>query len=291
MAKRRRAGDRKKRHKHDRKRRSGARDRSKRDKESDLLDEDFNSSDKSDRTMDRAQARTKRNDMMVVAVAIIFIMAVIGSYFAYTNYLQPDESEENEIEIKPNPNGGPTGGLYDVPEFDVMDQQNPVVVIEVKDYGPIVVELYEKQTPLTVNNFLVYTSQGFFNNLIFHRVIDGFMIQGGGFDTELNQKSASNPPIQLEIDPLLKHVDGAIAMARTSNPDSATSQFFINDGPQPQLEPGGSDPYGYAVFGQVVSGMEHVRAISNVPTQTEGSFSDVPVNDVIINSVYIYQGE
>ena len=162
---------------------------------------------------------------------------------------------------------------------------NTKVIFET-NYGNITIELYDNKAPKTVENFLKYVNDKFYDGLIFHRVIDGFVIQGGGFYPNMTQKTATYPPIQLEIAPELKHVDGAIAMARTSDPDSATSQFFINDGPQPNLEPGGVDQYGYAVFGQVVAGMDVVREISAVATQTEGYYNDVPVEDVIIQKVY-----
>jgi len=114
------------------------------------------------------------------------------------------------------------------------------------------------------------------------------MIQGGGFYPDGTQKETDDP-IDLEIHPDASHVDGAIAMARTSDPNSATSQFFINDGAQSQLEPGGVDPNGYAVFGEVVEGMDVVRSISSVETTTKNNMQNWPVEDVIINSVTIEQ--
>ncbi|MCK5559580.1 MAG: peptidylprolyl isomerase [Thermoplasmata archaeon] len=250
------------------------------------------------RRLERERARTKRNDLLVVAVSVIFIVAILGGYFVYDNYLKPEGSDENGGEPNPNPNPNPNGNLYKVPDFTLSDQANSVIVLEVKDYGAIVIEVYRtKQVPLTVDNFLEYVHRGFYDGLIFHRVIDDFMIQGGGFYPDLTEKERppEKGPIPLEIDPSLKHVDGAIAMARMGDPNSATNQFFIDDGPQPSLEPGGVDQYGYAVFGQVVAGMEHVRAISGVAFQTEktptgADFENVPLKDVIINKMYEYYG-
>ena len=160
-----------------------------------------------------------------------------------------------------------------------------IAIIETSE-GTIKVDLYEDKTPNTVQNFINYAEEGFYDGLVFHRVIDGFMIQGGGFNPDGNRKETDDP-INLEIHPDATHVDGAIAMARTNDPNSATSQFFINDGAQPNLEPGGADPNGYAVFGVVIDGMDVVRAISSVETTTKYGMQDWPVEDVIINSVTI----
>ncbi len=162
---------------------------------------------------------------------------------------------------------------------------NQIAIIETSE-GTIKVDLYEDKTPNTVQNFISYAEDGFYDGLVFHRVIDGFMIQGGGFYPDGTQKETDDP-IDLEIHPDASHVDGAIAMARTSDPNSATSQFFINDGAQPSLEPGGVDPNGYAVFGVVIDGMGVVRAISGVETTSKHGMQDWPVEDVIINSVTI----
>ena len=142
----------------------------------------------------------------------------------------------------------------------------------------IVIELSKEYAPVTCANFEKYVEDGFFDGLIFHRVIDGFMIQGGAFTPDMTQKTATYAPINLEISPNLRHIDGAISMARTSDPNSATSQFFICDGPQANLDDS------YAVFGQVISGMDIVREISSVSTTYDSGHSDVPVKDVIILS-------
>jgi len=165
------------------------------------------------------------------------------------------------------------------------NDQNPIAVIDTNK-GIIQVELFEDKVPNTCENFIKYVNDGFYNGLVFHRVIDNFMIQGGGFYSD-GSKKETNDPIELEISEELRHFDGSIAMARTSNPDSATSQFFIDDGDQFQLEPGGVDTYGYAVFGKVIEGIEIVRLISSVDTTTKNGMQDWPVNDVIINSISI----
>jgi len=142
-------------------------------------------------------------------------------------------------------------------------------------------ELYEDYAPNTCTNFKKYANDGFYVGTIFHRVIDGFMIQTGGFRSGMLQKTATYPPINLEISPYLRHEDGSVAMARTNDPNSATSQFYICDGPQASLDDS------YAVFGKVVNGMDVVRDISAVSTGTTGSYTDVPVSDVTIQSVTI----
>jgi cyclophilin family peptidyl-prolyl cis-trans isomerase len=151
--------------------------------------------------------------------------------------------------------------------------------------GSIGIQLYPKKAPITTANFIQYVNASFYEGLIFHRVIDNFVIQGGGFYPNMTQKPPIYPAIPLEINDSLLHVDGAIAMARASDPDSATCQFYICDGPQPHLD--GS----YAVFGKVISGMDVVRAIASVPTQSEGPYTNVPVEDVIIYDIEYFPGQ
>lgn len=154
--------------------------------------------------------------------------------------------------------------------------------------GTVLIELYEDRMPLTTDNFIRLAEDGFYDGLVFHRVIEDFVIQGGGYYPNGTLKISPYGPIDLEIDPSIHHLDGTIGMARTSNPDSATSQFFIDDGAQRNLEPGGSDPYGYAAFGRVVLGIDVVRAIAGVETTTKyGNMADWPVDDVIIETIRI----
>ncbi|MBX9894730.1 MAG: peptidyl-prolyl cis-trans isomerase [Nitrosomonas sp.] len=162
------------------------------------------------------------------------------------------------------------------------------ITVEMRtNLGNIVLELYPDKAPKTVENFLEYVENGFYKNTIFHRVIAGFMIQGGGFDQALNQKP-TRPPIRNEAANDLKNETGTIAMARTSDPHSASAQFFINVANNRFLDfkaPSQSG-YGYAVFGKVVSGMEVVNKIAATPTGPAGPFpSDVPKNKVIIEDI------
>jgi len=152
--------------------------------------------------------------------------------------------------------------------------------------GDIVIELNEKAAPVTVKNFLTYAKEGFYDGTIFHRVIPNFMIQGGGFTPDMVQKKA-HPPIINEAGNGLKNNRGTIAMARTNNPDSATSQFFINHKDNPNLNYVDAGNPGYAVFGKVVEGMETVDKIAAVKTTQQGPHADVPVEPVVIKSVKV----
>lgn len=152
--------------------------------------------------------------------------------------------------------------------------------------GTITVELDDEKAPATVKNFLAYVDQGFYDGTIFHRVIKGFMIQGGGFTGDLVQK-ATAAPIKNEAANGLKNRRGTIAMARTQIVDSATSQFFVNLEDNAFLDYRDPLPqgFGYAVFGRVVAGLEVVDRIGKVPTGTRSRFSDVPLETVTIKSV------
>ena len=147
--------------------------------------------------------------------------------------------------------------------------------------GTIEVQLNPQRAPKTVANFVQYVKDGFYAGTIFHRVIPGFMIQGGGFTVNMQQKT-TRAPIVLESKNGLKNLRGTIAMARTSDPNSATSQFFINLVDNPSLDYPQPDGHGYAVFGQVVAGMDVVDRIAKVATQDTGPYQNVPVTPVII---------
>ena len=149
--------------------------------------------------------------------------------------------------------------------------------------GVIGLELDEKSAPATVANFLQYVKDGFYNNTVFHRVIDGFMIQGGGFEPGMKQKT-TQAPIKNEADNGLKNERYTVAMARTSNPHSATAQFFINVADNAFLNHTAqtSQGWGYCVFGRVVQGTDIVDKIKKVLTGTRGMHQDVPVEDVVI---------
>jgi len=162
---------------------------------------------------------------------------------------------------------------------------NPRVRMKTSE-GVIVLELDAKSAPVSVANFLEYVKTGGYNGTIFHRVIKDFMIQGGGFEPGMKKKP-TRPPIINEAKNGLKNEKGTVAMARTMEVNSATNQFFINTKHNTSLDHRGDSPrtYGYAVFGKVVDGMDVVEKIEKVPTGTNGSYQDVPVKDVVIESV------
>jgi cyclophilin family peptidyl-prolyl cis-trans isomerase len=156
--------------------------------------------------------------------------------------------------------------------------------------GDIVIELDEKAAPVTVKNFLTYVEESFFDGTIFHRVIPNFMIQGGGFTPDMVQKR-THPPIINEANNGLKNNRGTIAMARTNNPDSATSQFFINHKDNPNLNYVDARNPGYAVFGKVVKGMETVDKIAAVKTTQKGQHANAPAEPVVIKSAKVVSGK
>ena len=152
--------------------------------------------------------------------------------------------------------------------------------------GDIVLELFEKEAPVTVKNFLQYVTSGHFKGTIFHRVINGFMIQGGGFDASFRQLPGL-PPIKNEATAELKNARGTIAMARTSDINSATCQFFINlvDNGFLDHRDNSANGFGYCAFGKVTSGMDVVDKIAKVKTSSKGMHADVPVENVLITDV------
>lgn len=165
-------------------------------------------------------------------------------------------------------------------------------VVRVKtSLGSFDVRLDAKRAPVTVRNFLNYVNKGFYNNTIFHRVIDGFMIQGGGFTADMKQKATDDKIIN-EARTTESNRRGTIAMARTSEPHSATSQFFINTTNNDFLDAKKSrDGWGYAVFGRVIRGMDVVDKISLVKTTTKGFYENVPVTPVVIESIQLLENK
>lgn len=153
------------------------------------------------------------------------------------------------------------------------------------NHGPISIELDSEKAPKSAENFLQYAKEGFYNGTIFHRVIDGFMIQGGGFEPGMSQK-ANHDPIDNEADNGLSNLTGTLAMARTAEPHSATSQFFINVSDNFFLDHRGktAQGWGYAVFGKVVDGLDVVNKIKSCQTTSRAGHQDVPVDDIIIES-------
>jgi cyclophilin family peptidyl-prolyl cis-trans isomerase len=165
---------------------------------------------------------------------------------------------------------------------------NPTVLISTS-LGDITVELYKDRAPVSVQNFLQYVSEGFYTGTIFHRVIPGFMIQGGGFTPELVEKP-THPPIRNEATNGLTNIRGTLAMARTEALRSATAQFFINTSDNRiKLDHHGYSPedFGYAVFGRVLSGLEVCDRIAAVPTRRNGPHENVPVEPVLIKAVRV----
>lgn len=172
--------------------------------------------------------------------------------------------------------------------MDNIELKNTIVVIETS-LGDITLELFDERAPITVQNFKQYIESNFYNETVFHRVIDGFMIQGGGFTFDGNQKQTINPIILESTDKTeLSNLKGTIAMARTMDPNSATSQFFINTVDNNFLNYTNPQNPGYAVFGKVIDGMDIVLEIENKETTTKFEYhNDWPVKDIIIKRIYI----
>lgn len=166
---------------------------------------------------------------------------------------------------------------------------NPVVLMKTS-MGDVKIELDKAKAPVTVENFIAYANGKFYDGTIFHRVIPAFMIQGGGFDKDMNQKK-TNAPIKNEAGNGLKNLNGTIAMARTSDPNSATAQFFINTKDNAFLDHRNDTPqgYGYAVFGKVVDGLDVVKKIEQVQTTTKAPHENVPATPVIIESIRVVE--
>lgn len=157
--------------------------------------------------------------------------------------------------------------------------------------GDIVIEMDEAKAPKTVENFLTYTREGFYDGTIFHRVINGFMVQGGGFEPGMSQKKTTQAPIRNEADNELSNEVGSISMARTSDPHSASSQFFINVKDNTFLDHVSptQQGWGYCVFGKVVEGMDVVNGIKEVDTTSRAGHQDVPVEDVVIEHAEVME--
>jgi peptidyl-prolyl cis-trans isomerase B (cyclophilin B) len=169
------------------------------------------------------------------------------------------------------------------------DEQNPQVVMETS-MGTVKIELFKDKAPISVRNFLSYVKEGYYDGLIFHRIIKTFMIQGGGMDADMQPKKTKFA-IKNEATNGLSNKRGTLAMARTSVVDSATSQFFINVVDNPFLDHRGKSPdvFGYAVFGQVIDGMDVVDAIKEVKTGSKAGHGDVPVEPVFIHSIKVVE--
>ena len=165
--------------------------------------------------------------------------------------------------------------------------KHPKIKFTIKNHGEMIAELYPEKAPVTVKNFLDLVEADFFSGLIFHRVIKGFMIQGGGFDVDFNQKKAASIKGEFMANGFmsndLRHTRGVLSMARTSDPNSASSQFFIMHQNAPHLDAQ------YAGFGKVIEGLEVIDSIANVRTFSRGWYDDVPVDAVVIEKVEIIE--
>ncbi len=170
-----------------------------------------------------------------------------------------------------------------------MSQSNPYVVLDTS-MGEITLELDAAKAPESVANFLAYAREGFYDGTIFHRVIKGFMVQGGGLTVDMEEKP-TRAPIRNEAKNGLKNKEGTLAMARTEEVDSATAQFFINTADNKFLDHGGNSPavFGYAVFGKVVDGMDVVYNMERVATSSKAGHDDVPVEPVVIRTATVVE--
>nr|WP_133797209.1 peptidylprolyl isomerase [Prosthecobacter fusiformis] len=180
-----------------------------------------------------------------------------------------------------------SSGLTQAQETPVSDTK-PVKIVMETNKGSIEIELDAAKAPLSVANFVKYVKKGHYTGTVFHRVIPAFMIQGGGFTADMQQKD-TEAPIQNEAKNGLKNVKGTLAMARTPNPHSASSQFFINLKDNSFLDYPGQDGWGYCVFGKVTKGMDVVEAIEGVPTTTKAGHQNVPVEAVTITSAKVVE--
>ena len=194
--------------------------------------------------------------MKIIKYALAGFLFVMGAYFLFNTFIKEDAMPKVKLTTS---------------------------------YGDIVLELDQENAPISTENFLSYVESGFYNETIFHRVISGFMIQGGGLTADMNEKPSGTAPIQNEANNGLSNDRGTIAMARTMDPHSATSQFFINHKDNGFLNHTGetSQGWGYAVFGVVTDGMDVVDQIAEVATGSSGAYQDVPQEVITIESVVI----
>ena len=178
-------------------------------------------------------------------------------------------------------------GIFLLVPLSEKEKEIKVVTFETT-MGPIVIELFEEDAPITTKNFLDYASSGFYDGTLFHRVIPGFVIQGGGLEPGMQDKSG-NPPIENEANNGQKNLKWSLSMARTNDPNSATSQFFINLENNSNLDHTSETPqgWGYAVFGTVIDGFETVEAIASVSTGSAGNHQDVPLEDISVQKTKV----
>ena len=182
-------------------------------------------------------------------------------------------------------------GLFTLPALSDSHSSNPMIKMQTS-LGDITIETYPDAAPKTVENFIKYVEDGFYDGLIFHRVISGFMLQGGGFEESMKQRD-TRAQIENEADNGLKNLVGTLSMARTSDPHSATGQFFVNLVDNAFLDHTGKNPqgWGYAVFGKVVEGLDVVEKIGAVSTGNVAGYSDVPIEPVTIEKASVVVSE
>lgn len=223
-------------------------------------------------------------------VACVFLMALATGCGGGDTSTERAEEESEAAAPSPAPEpaeeaeGESTEGES---ESDIPTEAHPVVEMRTS-LGTITLELYPDKAPKTVDNFLSYVRRGFYDGTIFHRVVPGFVIQGGGFTPDMTKKE-TEPPIENEADNGLRNLRGTICMARTNDPHSATSQFFINtrDNAPLDFRERSLRGWGYAVFGKIVEGMEVVDEIEGVQTTSRDGYQDVPADPVLIESVRV----
>lgn len=174
-------------------------------------------------------------------------------------------------------------------EQTVLMENNMSIATISTSAGEIIIKLDKENAPISVNNFITLANSGYYTDTIFHRIIEGFMVQGGGLDADMQNKPSESPAIKNEANNGLKNDRGTIAMARTMDPHSATSQFFINHADNDFLNFSSetTQGWGYAVFGKVIEGMEVVDSIALSPTMVVSGYQDAPANPVTINSISI----
>ena len=206
------------------------------------------------------------------------MMIVMLTLFVSEGCTQNKKTDQNKNES--NPASEKVDKMSKTPQ-----KENGYLVVLETSLGSIEIELNKEKAPITVENFLNYVMSGAYDGTVFHRVIDGFMIQGGGFTTD-GKKKSTNPPIKLESNNGLLNEVGTIAMARTNIPDSATNQFFLNLKDNSFLNYSPTSP-GYAVFGKVVKGMDIINNIKRVKTSVKNGMKDWPVDDVLIKKVFL----
>jgi len=218
--------------------------------------------------------KSKKTIIFIIAIILIILLIAGFAYYKMTgNAININNINNVNVNVNQNTNSN-----------NQMSTKNPQVKIETSA-GDITLELYPDKAPITVANFLSYVQDGTYENTVFHRVISGFMIQGGGFTTN-GQEKPTKSPIKLESNNGLKNDAGTIAMARTNVADSATDQFFINTVNNNFLNYAPNNP-GYAVFGKVISGMDVVKKIEATQTTTKNRMEDWPVNDIVIKKVSV----